>query len=186
MIIPRDIIDEILAKLDIVDVIGECVSLKKTGANYKGLCPFHNEKTPSFIVNPDKQIFKCFGCNVGGDVIGFVEKVEGLSFYDAVKKLAEHTGVKLPEPKNITPAIRELQDKKQELLSINMMARDYYVSRLKSSGNKGLEYSNKRKIDPETLASFYIGYADDSWDGLSVHLMKKIKEMGKAVSLGLV
>jgi DNA primase len=186
LIIPRDIIDEILAKLDIVDVIGERVSLKKTGANYKGLCPFHNEKTPSFIVNQDKQIFKCFGCNVGGDVIGFVEKVEGISFYDAVKKLAEHAGVKLPEPKNITPAIRELQDKKQELLTINMMARDYFVSRLKAGDNKGLEYSKGRKIGQETLASFYIGYADASWDGLSTHLMKKIKEMGKAVSLGLV
>ncbi len=186
MIIPREIIDEILAKLDIVDVIGERVSLKKTGANYKGLCPFHNEKTPSFIVNPDKQIFKCFGCNVGGDLIGFVEKVEGISFYDAVKKLAEDAGVKLPEPKNINPAIRELQDKKQELININIMARDYFISRIKSGQNKGLEYSINRKISPETLAMFYIGYSDASWDGLSTYLTRKIKEMGKAVSLGLI
>jgi len=186
LIIPRDVIDEILAKLDIVDVIGERVNLKKTGANYKGLCPFHNEKTPSFIVNPDKQIFKCFGCNVGGDVIGFVEKVEGISFYEAVKKLADIAGVKLPEQQNISPAIKQVQDRRQELLNINMMARDYFVSKLKGPETKGIEYAKQRALTAETLSSFYIGFADSSWEGLSTHLTKKIKEMGKVVSLGLV
>ena len=187
MIIPRDIIDEIRSKLDIVDVIGERVNLKKTGANYKGLCPFHNEKTPSFIVNPDKQIFKCFGCNVGGDVIGFVEKLEGIGFYDAVKKLAEHAGIKIPEQQNISPAVKQLQDRKQELTNINMMARDYFVFKLKTGQDKkGVEYAKGRQLSEETLSTFYIGYADASWDGLSTHLTKKIKEMGKAVSLGLI
>ncbi len=186
MIIPRNVIDEILAKLDIVDVIGERVNLKKTGANYKGLCPFHNEKSPSFIVNPDKQIFKCFGCNVGGDVIGFVEKSEGISFYEAVKKLADLAGVKLPEQQNISPAVKQIQDRKLELLDINMMARDYFVSKLKEPGNKGLEYAKQRALTSETLSAFYIGFADSSWEGLSTHLTRKIKEINKAVSLGLV
>lgn|GEM_PF-2190116 len=186
MIIPRDVIDEILAKLDIVDVVGERVNLKKMGANYKGLCPFHNEKTPSFIVNPDKQIFKCFGCNVGGDLIGFVEKAEGISFYEAIKKLAETAGVKLPEQQNLSPAIKQIQDRKQELLVLNMMARDYFVSKLKEEGNKGIEYSKQRALTPDTLSAFYIGFADSAWEGLSTHLTKRIKEMGKAVSLGLV
>ena len=113
MIIPRDIIDEVRSKVDIIDVIGERVRLKKTGANYKGLCPFHNEKTPSFVVNQDKQIFKCFGCNAGGDVIGFVERVEGLGFFEAVKKLAEYAGVKIPEQRQLSPALRQIQDRKQ-------------------------------------------------------------------------
>ena len=90
-------IDEIKQKIDVVDLVGEYVDLKKAGRNYRGLCPFHSEKTPSFIVSPELQIFKCFGCGEGGDVFSFYQKIEGLEFPQALENLAEKTGVKLPK-----------------------------------------------------------------------------------------
>lgn len=186
MIIPRDIIDEVRSKVDIVDIIGERVRLKKTGANYKGLCPFHNEKTPSFVVNQDKQIFKCFGCSAGGDVIGFVERADGLSFFEAVKKLADYAGVRIPEQKQISPALKQIHDRKQELIDVNLMAREYFVKTLKIAGSKAYNYAKERRLSEETLSAFYIGSADSSWDGLATFLNSKVGEMSKPVSLGLI
>lgn len=183
--ITQDIIEELKSRLDIVDIASERIGLKKTGANYKGLCPFHKEKTPSFIVNPDKQIFHCFGCHMGGDVISFVEKTEGISFYEAVVKLAEIAGIKLPVSESYQ-VDQKVLDKKQELTNINIMAKDYYVSQLKVPNNKGANYTKVRGLSEETIRSFYIGYASGSWDGLATTLTKKGISLSNAVALGLV
>lgn len=183
--ITQSVIEEIKSKLDIIDVVSEKVPLKKTGANYKGLCPFHQEKTPSFVVNPDKQIFRCFGCNVGGDLISFVEKTEGISFYDAVIKLADYAGVKLVETGS-DPRNRQAQDKRQEMVDTNIMVRDYYSQKLRGKNNKGWSYAQSRGLTEQTVGDFYIGYASESWDALSVELTRKDKSLSKAADLGLI
>jgi len=183
--ITQDVIEEIKSRLDIVDVASERISLKKTGSNYKGVCPFHSEKTPSFIVNPDKQIFHCFGCHVGGDVISFVEKIENITFYEAIIKLAELAGVTLPTVETSYEE-KKLQDKKQQLLNINIIARDHYISRLRTPGNKAHKYATLRGISEEIMSTFSIGYAPEEWDSLSTMLTKKGLPLGNAVSLGLI
>jgi DNA primase len=183
--ITQDIIEEIKSRLDIVDIVSDRVVLRKTGSNYKGLCPFHKEKTPSFTVNQDKQIFHCFGCNTGGDIISFVEKTEGLSFYDAIIKLAELAGVKL-KVKDSSPEQQKAIDKKQELMNINLVSRDYYISNINTPGSQALEYIKLRGLSQETIKKFNIGYATDSWDGLSTLFSKKGVSLADAVSLGLI
>ncbi|MFH1223448.1 MAG: DNA primase [Pseudomonadota bacterium] len=183
--ITQSIVEELKSKLDIVNVVGERVPLKKSGANYKGLCPFHQEKTPSFMVNPDKQIFRCFGCNTGGDVISFVEKLESLSFYEAVVKLAEQAGIKLPET-HVNDYTRQAQDKRQSMVEINAIARDHYAQKLRIPGNKALLYARERNLSEQTIKDFYIGYAADSWDELAVELTKKNKSLSMTADLGLI
>jgi DNA primase len=183
--ITQDIIEEIKSRLDIVDIVSDRVVLRKTGSNYKGLCPFHKEKTPSFTVNQDKQIFHCFGCNTGGDIISFLEKTEGLSFYDAIIKLAELAGVKL-KVKDSSPEQQKAIDKKQELMNINLVSRDYYISNINTPGSQALEYIKLRGLSQETIKKFNIGYATDSWDGLSTLFSKKGVSLADAVSLGLI
>jgi DNA primase len=183
--ITQDVIEEIKSRLDIVDIASERVVLRKTGSNYKGLCPFHKEKTPSFTVNQDKQIYYCFGCHTGGDLISFVERTEGLSFYDAVVKLAELAGIKL-KIKESSPEQQRAIDKKQELMNINVISRDYYVSNINIPGNAGLTYTKLRGLSEETMKKFSIGYASESWDGLSTMLSKKGVSLADAVSLGLI
>ena len=183
--ITQDVIEEIKSRLDIVDIASERVALRKTGSNYKGLCPFHKEKTPSFTVNQDKQIFYCFGCHTGGDLISFVEKTEGLSFYDAVIKLAELAGIKL-KTKESSPEQQRAIDKKQELMNINIIARDYYVSNINMPGSEGTTYTKLRGLSEETMKKFNIGYATDLWDGLSTLFSKKGVSLADVVSLGLI
>ncbi|MEI6080280.1 MAG: DNA primase, partial [bacterium] len=183
--ITQNVIEEIKSKLDIVDIASERIGLKKTGSNYKGCCPFHSEKTPSFIVNPDKQIFHCFGCHVGGDVISFVEKIENISFYEAVVKLAEIANVKLPTVERSYEE-KKLLDKRQELVNINIIARDHFISRIKTTGNKAQTYAKLRGLSEETMKTFYIGYAPEEWDSLATAITKKGISLGGAVSLGLV
>src|SRR5690606_33932675 len=127
--IPSSIIEDILDRVDIVDVVGEYVTLRKVGANYAGLCPFHTEKTPSFNVNPPRKIFHCFGCQVGGDAIKFLQEIEGLSFVEAVKKLALKVGVEIPEddPKGRTTFPREHA---QALKDLNRLALSFYIEPL--------------------------------------------------------
>ncbi len=156
-------IEEIKDKLDIVDYIGKVVQLKKTGANYKGLCPFHNEKTPSFIVSPDKQIFHCFGCNEGGDIFAFVMKTEGMEFVEALKKLAVDAGVKL-ESKFDTAA----SDKREKLFEINEKACSYFEDYLREPvGKAALNYLKKRKLADKTITDFRLGYAKNEFNGLT-------------------
>ncbi len=153
-------IEEIKDKVDIVDYIGKVVQLKKTGANYKGLCPFHNEKTPSFIVSPDKQIFHCFGCNEGGDIFAFVMKTEGMEFVEALKKLAADAGVKL-ESKFDAGA----SDKRERLFEINEKACSLFEKQMKGNPT-ALNYFKKRKLTDKTIGEFRLGYAKNELTGL--------------------
>ena len=168
-----DIIEEVRSRNDIVDVVGQYVSLKRTGANYVGLCPFHNEKSPSFSVSPSKQMFYCFGCRVGGNVFSFLMKYDNLTFGESVRALAERAGVKLPE-EDESPEARRLRDKRALLFEINKEAAKYYVYQLKQqSGAKGLAYFRDRALTDETIKKFGLGYANVTSDDLVRYLKGK-------------
>ncbi|OGY24642.1 MAG: DNA primase [Candidatus Woykebacteria bacterium RBG_13_40_7b] len=154
-----DEVEEIKRRIDIVDLISSYLTLKKAGANYRALCPFHNEKTPSLMVSPEKQIFKCFGCNEGGDVFSFVMKMENLEFRETLEMLAQRAGVKLKPRRNIPPD--EKPDKKSRLFKINLLSAQVFHKILisHSSGKSALSYLQKRKISSSTIKDFMIGYA---------------------------
>jgi len=173
-----DYLEEIRNKIDIVDFIGQYVKLQKAGANYKALCPFHKEKTPSFFVSPSRQIFHCFGCGAGGDVITFLMKIENLEFKDAVKILAEKAGVKITYDK---PEVQELKNK---LLEINKKAAEFYHQQLLSN-KEALDYLKKRGIKDETIEAFKLGFAPDDWRSLTNYLVKNGFSPKDIVSTGL-
>lgn len=165
-------IEQIKAKIDAVSFIGEYVILKKAGANFKGLCPFHNEKTPSFMVSPERQIWHCFGgCNEGGDIFKFLMKAENLEFPEALKILAKRAGVKLTESFQ-TSKTSELRER---LFAINHLASEFYNYILTSHplGAKAREYIGSRKITDSSVKLFGIGYSPNSWDSLLKFLLKK-------------
>jgi DNA primase len=165
-----DQITEIKQKLDIIDVIGGYVSLQKSGRNYKGLCPFHGEKTPSFMVSQELQMFKCFGCSEGGDIFKFIQKIEGVEFPDALQILADRAGVELVKTYN------EENKKKQLYYEINRVTALFYRYLLLKHplGKKALEYLKvKRRLSDETIDTFMLGYAPDTWDALYRALSKK-------------
>lgn len=155
------VLDEIRQKSSIVDVISEYVDLKKKGSNYMGLCPFHSEKTPSFSVSDSKQIFKCFGCSAGGDVITFIMKIEHLSFIEAVKFLAEKYNIELAEDK----VDKKVLDKISRCYDANLLAAKFYMQNL-SSNKMAFEYLQRREIGPEVIKAFGLGFAEDSWSDL--------------------
>ncbi len=156
-----EILNEIRSRNDIVAVISQYMSLKRKGRNYFGLCPFHNEKSPSFSVSPDKQIFHCFGCGVGGDVINFVKKIENISFLDSVRLLAEKSGVQLLN--NLSLEDEKKLDLKNKVYKINELAAKFYHENLYKSTSKVVqEYIKKRKLNNATLKSFLIGYSSNS------------------------
>lgn len=185
--IPQEILDEIAAKCDIVSVVSEYVPLKRRGANYQGLCPFHNEKTPSFSVSPSKQIYHCFGCGVGGNVFKFVMEIDHLTFPEAVAKLAKRAGVALPE-KELTPAERRQQQKRQRLLKINELAARYYQKvLLETKGGKiYLDYLEKRGMSREIMEKFGLGACQSGWDGLYKFLLSRGVGPEEMEELGLV
>jgi DNA primase len=155
------LLDEIRTGVDIVDLVGRFVNLKKAGANWKGLCPFHGEKTPSFMVNPKKGIFHCFGCGVGGDAFGFLMRQDKLTFPEAVRALAKQANVALPEDRAAGDSGRE------ELLRAMELAARFYVEALgKPSGAKARSYLDGRGIDPAVAERFAIGFAPEGWDNL--------------------
>ena len=165
MMIPEDKVEEVKAATDIVDVVSDYVRLKKAGTNFKGLCPFHNEKTPSFNVNPGMGIFKCFGCGEGGDAISFVMKVEGLGFTETVRMLAEQAGIELPAEGERDPH----SDEKEAILhALRFAARWYYeqLTRTDEGKRRGLAYFESRGLSPETIKKFGLGFAPGAWDGL--------------------
>ena len=170
----REVIDEVISRNDIVDVISGYVKLKKNGSSYTGLCPFHNEKSPSFSVSGQRQLYHCFGCGVGGNVITFIMEYENMTFLEAVKMLGERAGVALPET-----SVSE-QDKKERvirdrLLEINKIAATYYYRQLRSDrGRAGLEYLKKRELSDSTINSFGLGFASQS----TGELYKLLKEKG--------
>jgi DNA primase len=165
-----DNVEEVKQKIDIVEVIGEYVPLKKAGRNYKGLCPFHGEKSPSFMVNPELQIYKCFGCNEGGDVFTFLQKIEGLEFGEVLQDLAKRAGVTLDTYK---PTAAE--SSKDRLMQMHSLAARYYHYLLTAHamGKLGLEYLYSRGITDELIAKFNLGFAPDGWDFLTKFLIKK-------------
>ena len=153
-----ELIEEIKSRNDIVDIISQYVVLKRSGRNFFGLCPFHKEKSPSFSVSPDKQIFHCFGCGVGGNVFHFVSKIENLSFRETIEMLAERSGVELPTLENEED--NKLLQLKSKVYEINELAAKFYHENLyKPSAKKAQEYVKKRRLDNNTLKNFLIGYS---------------------------
>lgn len=153
-----ELIDEIRNKNDIVDVISQYVTLKRSGRNFFGLCPFHKEKSPSFSVSPDKQIFHCFGCGVGGNVFHFIQKIENISFLEALESLANNAGIDMPKTDN--EADNKLLELKSKVYKINEIAAKFYHERLyKPEAKEAQEYIKKRKLDNKTLKNFFIGYS---------------------------
>jgi DNA primase len=172
--IPEEKISEIRHAVDIVDVVSESVLLRKAGKNFTGLCPFHSEKTPSFTVSSDKQIFYCFGCGTGGNVFSFLMKRDGMTFVEAARSLAERGGVDLPRT---APSARETRRLSEQaaLLEANRMAADFFHGRLvRSPGpNPGRDYLVRRGITPETMEAFHLGYAPKGWDTLLGFMARK-------------
>ena len=185
--IPDDVISQIRDAADIVAVIGQHVQLRKAGRNWKGLCPFHGEKTPSFNVRPDKASFYCFGCQKAGDVFKFVMEIEGRSFVEAVEQLGARFGITVPkidEP----PELRRARGERVAMLDINKMAAAFYRELLAdpARGEPGRAYLAKRGVSDETAAKFQLGYAPQEWALLADHLRSKRVDMELAVKLGLV
>ncbi len=163
MAFPRQFLDELSSRLDIVDVVSEYVPLVKKSGRYWACCPFHSEKTPSFTVSPERQIYKCFGCGKGGSAINFVMEYEHLSFVDAVAVLAKKAGLEMPAY-SASPGQSE---RRKRLLQITTEAARWYHSVLRSpEGQPGLAYLRGRGLSPSTITRFGLGFAPDSWDGL--------------------
>jgi DNA primase len=173
-LIPEETIAEVRSRTDIVEVISEYVSLQRKGKNYWGLCPFHSEKTPSFSVAPEKQMFYCFGCNVGGDIFSFVMKMEYWSFIESVYNLARRYGISLPE-KELTPREREENRLRRRYEEIYEWATGYYNDILLRlpEGEPGRIYFAKRGVDINTIKSFRLGYAPERWDGLLNYMQER-------------
>lgn len=174
-----NIADEIKSRCNIVDVIGRVVPLKKAGSNYKGICPFHNEKTPSFVVSETKQIFTCFGCGATGDVLTFVMRYYNIEFRAAVEMLAKEYGI------DIRGAFKSSGDKEQ-LYELNRLAARFFYRALRQRANPGYTYMKERGIDEETMNRFGIGYADAQWDSLFSYLKEQGIEESRMLELGLV
>jgi len=170
---PEEIIEEVRTRNDIVDVIGSSVKLTRKGSSYFGLCPFHNEKSPSFSVSPTKQIFYCFGCGAGGNVISFVMKYENYSFQEAVKYLADRAGIKLPEAE-YSKEQKEREEKRLQILTANMEAAKYFYYNLRSPrGQVGMDYFKSRQLTDETMNSFGLGFSLMTSDDLVKYLRGK-------------
>ncbi|WP_077367933.1 DNA primase [Anaerosalibacter sp. Marseille-P3206] len=182
-LIDDEIIERVRSSSDIVEIISQYITLKKTGSNYTGLCPFHSEKTPSFTVSPAKQFYHCFGCGEGGDVISFIMKEENLSFPEAVKLLADRLGIIIEEKDD--PKSRELKKKKELIYKINKDAARFFYQSLYNN-EMGLAYLKKRSIDKKTMNKFGIGFADSSWDSLYRHLINKGYAEKDLESAGLI
>lgn len=167
-----EIIDEVREKNDIVDVISSYIKITKRGGNHIGICPFHNEKTPSFMVSSQKQIFKCFGCGAGGNVYGFVMKYENLTFVEALQELAARAGVNLPTANEDVQKQKE-RNEKEVLYEINKLAATFYYYKLQNSDNIGLQYLIKRGLTMAVIRRFGLGFADKSADTLYKFLKSK-------------
>lgn len=176
----ENIVEEIKSRCNIVDVIGRHVILKKTGNNYKGVCPFHNEKTPSFVVSDMKQIFTCFGCGATGDTIEFVQRYHNLDFLGAIERLAGEYGIEMKDHGF------QGEGKKSILYEINREAATYYYKCFTEKANVGFDYMQNRGIDTKTLRKFGIGYADEERDSLYRYFMEKGTDVALLLELGLV
>ena len=184
MALPEQFVEELISRCDIADVVGEYVQLtKKSGSNLFGLCPFHSEKTPSFSVSRDKQIYHCFGCGKGGGVISFIMEIENLSFIDAVHFLAKRVGMEVPE--DDTP--QEIKSRRARMFELNRDAARFFYDALGTQGGAAaVEYMKRRGISPKIAKKFGLGVAPDGWNNLSDAMMKKGYSRAELLDAGLV
>jgi DNA primase len=180
--IPKAFIDELIARADIVEVVGARVALKRAGSNYKGLCPFHGEKTPSFTVSPSKGFYHCFGCSAHGHAIGFLMAYDNLEFPEAVEALAEMMGLEVPRESTGQP---ERKEENEELYALLREADQSYRAALRSS-ETAIAYMKKRGIDGPTAGRFGVGYAPNAWDTVLRALGTSDERIAKLVQAGLV
>ena len=179
-----EIIEEVRQANDIVEVIAQYITLKRSGRNYFGICPFHNEKSPSLSVSPDRQIFHCFGCGVGGDVFSFVSKINGTSFYETIQMLAERANITLPVLSNNVDSAKE--ELRRKVYKVNEFTAEYYHKKLYEKSSKiAQEYVKKRKLSNETLQAFKIGFSGN-FDELYQALRKEGFEDPEILESGLV
>ena len=184
--IPEDRIEEIRNRVNIVDLVSEYVTLKKAGRNYLGSCPFHKEKTPSFTVNAEKQIYHCFGCGEGGNAFSFLMKINSMTFPEAVRHLAGKLGIPLPA-REFTPEEKGHQDLREILLRVNHLAAGYYARAMRlPAGTRGKAYLEKRGIKPEVIETFRLGYAPEGWRNLRDHLQREKVPLKHAEQAGLL
>lgn len=167
----KEIIEEIKARCDIASVIGDYIKIQPSGQNYKALCPFHVEKTPSFHISTAKQVYKCFGCGEGGDVINFVMKMENLDFMDAVRLLANRCGIDINF--NIDEETKQKIELSKKYQDIHTEAARFYFSNLVKSKNRGYDYLRNRGLDDKTIKRFGLGYSQDSWNSLMDYLIEE-------------
>jgi len=182
---PQDFIDRVRESANIVDIIGQYVQLRRTGGNHQGLCPFHNEKTPSFSVSEDKQVYHCFGCKESGNVISFVQKYQGLTFPETIEYLATRAGLPLPV---VEGEDRGPRDSKDSLYRVNALAGQFFHQELKklSPSHEVSQYLQKRGLSNEIVDAYRIGYAPDSWTGLADFFTEKKVPITLAEQLGLL
>lgn len=183
----NDTVREVAERLSIAEVIGEYVSLKRSGSNFLGLCPFHGEKTPSFNVNPAREIFHCFGCGAGGDIFSFVMKIEGISFPEALRKLAARAGVAI-EDRPLTDAEKQLKTERDQQRTIMLITAEHYRDTLtrKPEGAAARSYLQEREVDPETSAAYGLGFAPERRDALTQLLKAKALPLELAEQLGII
>jgi DNA primase len=184
---PQTFVDDLKRQADIVRVVQDYVQLKKKGANWMACCPFHKEKTPSFSVSPTKEIFYCFGCHKGGSVFTFVMEMERVSFPDAIKLVAEKSGVPLPQLVDDS-RFEARRHESEEVIELNKWALEWWEQQLESSGEARIarDYLLRREITEETRKTFRLGYAPDSWDALSIYLRQKGASQDQIDRSGLV
>jgi len=174
-LIPNEVINQVIQRSDIVEIIGAYTALKKAGRNFKALCPFHHEKTPSFVVNPDKQIYHCFGCGVGGNAVGFLMRQEHLEFPEAVRFLADKLGIVIPEEESVNQSpSRQLRE---EIFKVNGLAaaffHDILLTNREAEVKVARDYLKGRGVDLETVKKFQLGFAPNEWDALLKYLKSK-------------
>ncbi len=186
MNITNEIRDKILNSIDIIELIGSAINLKRRGSNYIGLCPFHNEKTPSFTVSPDRGIYKCFGCGASGNAITFQMEYYRMTYPEAIKDLANKVGITI-EDKPFSPEQKIRMTEKDEALKALSIASDFYHKMLKATaGKKALQYFKNRDLSMELINSFKLGFAPDSWNSLIIHLKKEHISESTMLDAGLV
>lgn len=176
--ISNSTIEDLKNQINIIDVVGRTVPLKRAGNNFKGVCPFHNEKTPSFVVSEQKQIFTCFGCGATGDVIEYVKRYYNLDFSEAVEKLASEYGIVLEK--------KTYDDSRDLYYKVNKLAANFFYKAFTERANKGYAYMKRRGISPAVLKKFGIGYADEQWDSLYKYLLSQNVDKNVMIELGLV
>lgn len=185
--IPQRFIDDLLGRVDVVEVVGERVQLKKAGRNYSGLCPFHQEKTPSFTVSADKQFYHCFGCGAHGNALRFLMEYDKLPFPEAVEQLAGRLGVEVPREGADDPRAQQRDKKRKEGVNLLELAASFYRERLKmQEGSEAKRYLHERGLSSDVISDYGIGYAPGGWEALKQHLSERSISESVQIEYGLL